>query len=71
MNLNCTAIISIPTRIFNSNNRGIVFIQLQGNDIVVNFQGNMIIQKTYLFTKNIFIQGNYQFYSFKELYSFQ
>ena len=38
---------------------GIIFIQLQGNDIIVNFQGNVYhSKKIYLFTKNIFIQGN-------------
>ena len=26
--------------------QGILFIQLQGNDIVVNFQGNIFIQRT-------------------------
>ena len=57
--------------------QGIVFIQLQGNDIVVNFQENIFIQKNIfiLFTKNVFIQENYihsrKLYSSKELPSFK
>ena len=39
---------------------GIVIIQLHGNKIVaVNFQGNILIQKTYTYSQNI--------YSFKEI----
>ena len=40
--------------------QGIVIIQLHGNEIVaVNFQGNILIQKTYTYSQNI--------YSFKEI----
>ena len=40
--------------------QGVVFIQLQGNDIVVNFQGNISIQRRYIYSqKNI--------YSFREI----
>ena len=57
--------------------RGIVFIQLQGNDIFVNFQGNIFVQRTciysqkiYSFKKFIFVQGiifiSRKLYSFKE-----
>ena len=50
--------------------QGIVFIQLQGNDILINFQGN-----TNSFTKHIFIHKKYnlsrQLYSDLKLYSFQ
>ena len=50
--------------------QGIVFIQLQGNDILVNCQGN-----TYLFKEYIFIHKKYnhsrQLYSDTKLYSFQ
>ena len=53
--------------------QGIVFIQLQGNDILVNCQGNKFIQRTYLFTKSIIIRGNYihsrNYIHFKELIS--
>ena len=40
--------------------QGIVFIQLQGNDILVNCQGNNDLSKghIYLFTKSIIIRGN-------------
>ena len=48
--------------------QGIVFIQLQGNDILVNCQGNKSIQITY-----IIIRGNYicsrNYIHFKELVS--
>ena len=48
--------------------QGIVFIGLQGNDILVNCQGNS-------FKEHIFIHKKYnhsrQLYSFTELYSFQ
>ena len=56
---------------------GIVFIHLLGNDIVVNFQGNIFIQRTYIhfIHKNVFIQGNYihsrKLYLFEELSSFK
>ena len=40
--------------------QGIEFIQLQGNDILVNCQGNLkFIQRTHLFPRSIIIQGNY------------
>ena len=39
--------------------QGILSIQLQGNDILVNCQGNKFIQRTYLFTKSIITRGNY------------
>ena len=42
--------------------QGIVFIQLQGNDILVNCQGNLTLilsNNIYLFTKSIIIRGNY------------
>ena len=51
--------------------QGIVFIQLQGNDILVNCKGNKLMQRTYI----VFIHKKYnhsrQLYSFTELYSFQ
>ena len=37
----------------------IVFIQLQGNDIVVNFKANIFTQRTYMNSQKI--------YSFKEI----
>ena len=50
--------------------QGIVFIQLQGNDILVNCQGN-----TDSFKKHIIIHKKYnhsrQLYSNTKLYSFQ
>ena len=50
--------------------QGIVFIQLQGNDILVNFQGNIDS-----FKEHIFIHKKYnhsrQLYSDTKLYSFQ
>ena len=50
--------------------QGIVFIQLQGNDILVNCRGN-----TDSFKKHIFIHTKYnhsrQLYSDTKLYSFQ
>ena len=50
--------------------QGIVFIQLQGNNILVNCQGN-----TDSFKEDIFIHKKYnhssQLFSFTELYSFQ
>ena len=58
--------------------QGIVLIQLQGNDIFVNFQGNIFFQITYLFTKIysfsfkeiVFVQRfifiSRKLYSFKE-----
>ena len=53
--------------------QGIVFIQLQGNDILVNCQGNKFIYNIYLFTKSIIIRGNYiltrNYIHFKELIS--
>ena len=36
-----------------------IFMQLRGNDIVVNFQGNIFIQRTYVYSQKI--------YSFKEI----
>ena len=62
--------------------QGIVFFQLQGNDILVNCQGNtdsfkeiLIHSKNiYLFTKSIIIRGNYiltrNYIHFKEPYQF-
>ena len=44
---------------FTSSNRifrqlqGIVCIQLQGNDILVNYQGNKFIQKTYIYSQKV------------------
>ena len=54
--------------------QGIVFIQLQGNGILVNCQGNIFIYNIYLFTKSIIIRGNYiltarNYIHFKELIS--
>ena len=49
--------------------QGIEFIQLQGNDIVVNFQGNIFIQRTYISSQK-YIQSK-KLYSFKVLCSFQ
>ena len=50
--------------------QGIVFIQLQGNDILVNCQGNIDS-----FKEHVFIQKKYnhwrQLYSDTKLYSFQ
>ena len=50
--------------------QGIVFIQLQGNDILVNCQGNIDS-----FKEHIFIHKKYnhsrQLYSDTKLYSFQ
>ena len=64
--------------------QGTVFIPLQGNEILVNFQGNILIQRTYFFYKNIysfkeilFVQGiifisrKLSVHSFKELSSFK
>ena len=53
---------------------GIVFIQLQGNDILVNCRGNKFIQRRYIFShKSIIIRGNYilsrNYIHFKELIS--
>ena len=52
--------------------QGIVFIQVQEKDILVNCQGNKFIQRTYIY---LFIHKRYnhprQLYSFTELYSFQ
>ena len=54
--------------------QGIVFIQLQGNDIFVNCQGNILSNNIYLFTKSIIIRGNYiltrNYIHFKEPYQF-
>ena len=58
--------------------QGIVFIQLQGNDIVVNFQWNLFIQRTFIYSQKIyslkefiFVQGvvfiSRKLYSFKEI----
>ena len=52
--------------------QGIIFNQLQGNDIVFNFQGNIFTQKIYIYSqKSIFIQGNYirlrNYIHFKEI----
>ena len=33
--------------------QGIVFIQLQGNDILVNYQGNKLIQRTYIYSQKV------------------
>ena len=44
-----------------------VFIQLQGNDVVVNFKGYIHSKNIYLFTKNIYSFKEI-IYSFKELY---
>ena len=54
--------------------QGILFIQLQGNDLFVNFQGNIFIQTKYIYSQKlysfkelifvqglIFIQGDYKF----------
>ena len=54
--------------------QGIVFIQLQGNYILVNCQGNLkFIQRTYSFTRSIIIRGNYilsrNYIHFKDLIS--
>ena len=50
--------------------QGIVFIQLQANDILVNCQGNKLIQRTYIYSqKVIIIRGNY--INFKEISSFK
>ena len=39
--------------------QGIVFIQLQGNDIIVNCHGNKFIQRMYIYSqKSIIIRGN-------------
>ena len=62
--------------------QGIVFIQLQGNNVVVNFQGNIFFQRTsiysqklYSFKEIIFVQGSIfisrKLYSFKKLSSFK
>ena len=50
--------------------QGIVFIQLQANDIHVNCQGNKFIQKTYIYSQKV-LNHSRQLYSFTELYSFQ
>ena len=50
--------------------QGIVFIQLQGNDRAVNFQGNLFIQRTYIYSQKKYIYSR-KLYSFMELYSFQ
>ena len=53
--------------------QGIVFIQLQGNDILVNCQGNIFIYNIYLLTKSLIIRCNYtltrHYIHFKELIS--
>ena len=54
--------------------QGIIVIQLQGNDLFVNFQGNIFIQTKYIYSHKlysfkeiifvqglIFIQGDYKF----------
>ena len=43
--------------------QGIVFIQLQGNYITVNFQGNIFTQRKYIYSQKIC--------SFKEIYLFE
>ena len=55
--------------------QGIVFIRLQGNDILVNCQGNtdsFTLRIQYLFTKSVIIRGNYiltrNYIHFKEPY---
>ena len=53
--------------------QGIVFIQLQGNDIFVNCKKYIYSKDIYLFTKSIVIRGNYTLsrnhIHFKELIS--
>ena len=56
--------------------QGIVFIQLKGNYIIVNFQGNIFTQRKYLYSQkniliqgNIFIRGNYSYTHSKTLSS--
>ena len=39
--------------------QGIIFIQLQGNGLFVNFQGNIFIQTKYIYSQKL--------YSFKEI----
>ena len=51
--------------------QGIVLIQLQGNYIFVNFQGNIFFQITYLFIQKYIHSASRKLYSFKDLYSFQ
>ena len=56
--------------------QGIVFIQLQGNDILVNCQGNKFIQRTFIHQKynhSRILSQNYIHFkelisSFKEIY---
>ena len=48
--------------------QGIVFIQIQGIDTVVDFQGNTFIQTTYIYSQKI---NSRKLYLFKELYSSQ
>ena len=55
--------------------QGIVFIQLQGNDTLVNCQGNIDSFKEHIFIhKSIIIRGNYiltrNYIHFKEPYQF-
>ena len=56
--------------------QGLVFIQLQGNDILVNCQEILILSNNilYLFTKSIIIRANYiltrNYIHFKEPYQF-
>ena len=55
--------------------QGIVFIQLQENDILVNFKEILILSNNiYLFTETIIIRGNYiltrNYIHFKEPYQF-
>ena len=55
--------------------QGIVFIQLQENDILVNWQGNIDSFKAHIFIqKSIIIRGNYiltrNYIHFKEPYQF-
>ena len=58
--------------IFTSSN--CIFMQLQGNDILVNCQGNKFIQRTCLFTKSIIIRDKYilsrESYSIRGTYQF-
>ena len=60
--------------------QGIVFLQLQGNDILLNCQGNKFIQRTYIYSQKVqsseaiifvhgitFILRNLSVRSFKEI----
>ena len=49
--------------------QGIVFNQLQGNDILVNCQWNKFIKRTYIYSQKY--NHSRQLYSFTESYSFQ